>query len=114
MYSKKLRLPLDNRNFTPARITSSHCFYVNSKISSGDHNRYAIIIPAKIIKKSSDRHFFKRIIADHLRQWPNMERDFVLVATAQMKNSSKKEMTDELDSVLEKIRIKTGEQTTAK
>ncbi|MDP2668874.1 MAG: ribonuclease P protein component [bacterium] len=103
MYSKKFRLPLDKTRFRGE--TSANIPGLTLKVKNGaEHNRFAIIISSSAVKKSSRRHFWKRIIADTLRDLPNIKKDILVIASKNIENSQPSVLKKDLRSAALKFK----------
>lgn len=103
MYSKKYRLPIGQDMKAAKKIFSSPYFLVKSKDNDCGHNRFGIIISSAAVKKSTERHFWKRRIADYLRKLPNLKKDFLVIVTPEVQKILPETLNNELNKFLEKI-----------
>ncbi len=97
MYSKKFRLPVKEVQKKAKKVFSSPYFLIKTAENKTDHNRFGIIISTSSVQKSVDRHFWKRRIADYLRQTPNFKKDFLFIVSPGIKKSSPEKVKNELD-----------------
>ncbi len=103
MYSKKFRLPIAKTKFAWQKTFSSPYFLIKTKENHKEHNRLAIIIANRAIKKSTRRHFWKRAIADELQAWPNLQKDILIIVSPKIEATSKKVMKEEFDKLLKQL-----------
>ena len=66
-------------------------------------NRFAIIIPGRVVPKSARRHFFKRIFTNSVAMWPDMGRDFIFIGSAQLGKFSREDVKREIGRALQTI-----------
>lgn len=59
-------------------------------------NRFAVIIPASVVKKAVNRHYWKRRILEKARLWKNKGLDAIIF----VKNSPEKKEKEEILSAL--------------
>jgi ribonuclease P protein component len=100
MFPKKLRLPIAENRTGFARFYSSPYFLLKSRGNKEGHNRFAVVIPAGSVKKSTHRHFWKRRITEYFKQWPNFEKDFLVIASPKMETADKENVGYEFDKAL--------------
>ena len=85
------------------KIFSSPHFLIKVRDNNCGHNRFGIIISSGVLKKSTERHFWKRRIADYLRKLPNLKKDFLLIVMPEIKKASSEILKNEFNKFLEKI-----------
>ncbi len=98
MLSKKNRL-----SPTEFRGQKAHSFFISKfKVTFVKKNdkigRFAVVIPASMVKKAVDRHYWKRQITKEAETWKNKGIDAIIF----VKNSLDKKEKDEILSALSK------------
>ncbi len=63
---------------TPPRFTCAW-FDLWSRPNSTTHNRYAVIVPSKILTHAVDRTYWRRRIYAALQSWPNRQKDKLIL-----------------------------------
>lgn len=104
MLSKKNRLP-------PAEFKGqkAHSFFISKlKVqfvkNSQETSRFAVIIPASVVKKAVDRHYWKRQIFETLKAWQNKGIDAIIFVKTEPKKKEKAELLSALSSEINKIK----------
>lgn len=100
MLPKRFRLPLTNQKGELKKIYSSPYFLLKSKDNNEGSNRFAVIIPASAVKKSTRRHFWKRRMIEYLKLWPNLQKDFLVIVSSKIEKIDKKILRNELDKAV--------------
>ncbi|MDO8536835.1 MAG: ribonuclease P protein component [bacterium] len=103
MFPKKLRLPLTKEKGKWTKIFTSPYFLLKARDANAGYNRFAVIIAAGSIKKSTDRHFWKRQFAAELRLWPNFKKDFLIIVLPKIGATNKKNIRNELNKILQQL-----------
>ena len=96
MYSRKFRAPVKETQKKAKKVFSSPYFFVKAATNAVGHNRFGIIISTAVLKKSVDRHFWKRKIASGLSELPNFKKDFLLIVSPGIKRAAFKEVEEEI------------------
>ncbi len=106
MLTKKLRLPIEQTRRELKKAYSSPYFLLKSSTNLLGHNRFGVIISVSSVKKSTRRHFWKRQILAAVERWPNMGKDFLIIASHKLENADKKVLRAELDRAFETLNPK--------
>jgi len=77
-------------------VVSSPHFVVRVTHNELGHNRFGVIISAKVNSKSTQRHRLKRFILAEVKSWPSWSRDLILVVLGQLVDLSGREIANEL------------------
>ncbi|MBI4087663.1 MAG: ribonuclease P protein component [Candidatus Liptonbacteria bacterium] len=80
-------------------------FLLKTSSSESGHNRFGIIVSNAAVKKSVRRHLWKRRFAHHIRLWPNIRKDILVIVSPNIENVSTKDLKKELDKMLQKLLI---------
>ena len=102
MFAKKNRLPIEEKNQLQ-KICSSSCFVVKATDNNLSRNRFGIIISNSAVKKSTRRHFWKRVISENLSKWPNLKKDFLFIVSSKIEGFKKEQLKKEINRILENI-----------
>lgn len=100
MFSKKNRLPIAGNRTDFRKVYAAPYFLLKLKGNNKECNRFAIIISAKTIKKSTRRHYWRRRMAENLKSWPNFRKDFLVIVSPKTENADKKIIKDEFGKML--------------
>lgn len=65
--------------------------------------RFAVIIPAAVVKKAVDRHYWKRQIVEALRPWQNKGIDAIILVKIKPEKTEKEEILTALAKEINKI-----------
>ena len=103
VYSKKFRFPLSRENFKSEKSFSAPGFFLKTKSNKEDNNRFAVIISSRAVKKSNRRHFWKRVIADALKELPNMRKDFLAIVSKNIEDHTKNSVREEIKKAARQI-----------
>jgi len=103
MLAKKFRLPFWEfyQKFDETFTTSY--FTIKIKKNRLGYNRFGIILPTKVEKKSSSRHYLKRRLSCFLRNLPNFSRDFLIIALPSLKKISQEKNKEEINLAINEI-----------
>lgn len=104
MYPRKLRAPVEKLRGRAKKIFSSEYFLLKTASNGLRHNRFSIIIPASSVRSSAKRHFWKRRIADYLKNWPNFKKDFLFIISPKIETISVYKLEEEIARALEAAR----------
>lgn len=91
-----------------SKTFSSAYFSLKSRGNAEKNNRFAIIIPNKIIPKSTRRHLFKRFFANRLKMWPDMAKDCIIVVSPRIGAAARETIASEIDAALKILQKKNG------
>jgi len=86
------------------KIFSSPYFLIKASENNCNHNRFGIIISSASVKKSTQRHFWKRRIADETKKWQNFGKDFLIIVSPKINGASANEARAALQLAEEKIK----------
>ncbi|MFA6354601.1 MAG: ribonuclease P protein component [Candidatus Paceibacterota bacterium] len=105
MLARKFRLPIPEFKSQKSKLVRLPPYFsTRSRGNSIGHNRFAIVISAKLIAKSTERHYFKRRVIENLKKWPNLNSDFLFIVVAPIKNLKKFNFKTELSAILAEIK----------
>lgn len=103
MLKKKNRLP-------PAEFKGqkAHSFFISKfKVQfvkkTEKLGRFAVIIPAAVVKKAVDRHYWKRQIIEALRPWQTKGIDAIILVKTRPEKAEKEEILSALAKEIDKI-----------
>ncbi len=99
MLSKEFRLPFAGNTKGLKNLYSSPWFLLKSKKNSVGHNRFGVIISASAVRKSTQRHFWKRQILESFRHWPNLQKDFLVIVSPRTENAKSEIVKNELAGI---------------
>ncbi|GEM_PF-1872266 len=104
MISKKARLPKQKFFARPLNQTRSEYFSLKNFRNELGHNRFGLIISARVDKRSSLRHFWRRLILEYVKGQPDAHQDFLITASPRLRELSADQIRAELEKVFRKIR----------
>ncbi len=107
MYARKFKLPLGNFRPRLKKIFSSRSFFVKSGSNEAGHNRFAIVISSKFVKKATRRNFWKRAVAEEVRKWPNFQKDFLFIVLRPIEEIEPRELKKEINDFLKECMVMT-------
>lgn len=81
------------------KIFISPYFIVKSAENKEKNNRFGIIVSAKAEKKAARRHFIKRQISEKLKNWPNLQKDFIFMISPRVAQLTKKQIHTEFQKI---------------
>lgn len=114
MLAKRYKISLDrdfNRIFKEGKSSYSKFFGIKFTPKDKSYSRFSVILSKKVEKNAIRRHYFKRRIFNLLRVFvPDLDFPFdcVIICLPTIKSLSWKEVKDDLDKNLNKLRSKTG------
>ena len=103
MLNKKNRLPPQELKGQKAHsffIAKFKVVFVKKKDETG---RFSVIIPASVVKKAVDRHYWKRQIIEAAKEWKNKGIDAIIFVKNSPDRKEKKELLSALSSEINKI-----------
>lgn len=105
MLARKFRLPVPEFKSQKSKLVRLPP-YLSARLKRNDigYNRFAVVISAKLIAKSTERHYFKRRFIENLKKWPNLSSDFLFIVVAPMNNLKKFNFKKELSAILVEIK----------
>lgn len=103
MLPKKLRLNTKDVSHRCWKKIISPYFTLKESDSNSDGNRYAVIVSKKAAKKATRRNFWRRYFSNYFQSWPNMRRDFLVIASPNLTGADKKDVKMELDKILDHL-----------
>jgi len=106
MYSKKFRFPIGKEPVRWSKTFGTPFFSLKIAGNTKAHNRFAVIISNHAVKKSTDRHFWKRQIADEFMLWPNLGKDFLVIVSSKIGSANKTAVKNELAKILQQLIVK--------
>ncbi len=104
MLAKKFRLPAENFFAKPIKRFVAEYFLVKVFKNKLGYNRFGVIINNRVDKRSTRRHFLKRLILSRARQQPNSSRDFLIIASPRAGKLSRVEIKKEIKKIFENIK----------
>ena len=93
------------KRFISKRTFSTPYFFLKTAPNAVHRNRFGVIISNAAVKKSTQRHFWKRRFAAILYLWPNFNVDFLFIISPKIGNLQPRELKKELDKILHKFLI---------
>jgi ribonuclease P protein component len=103
MIARKFRLPrqkFSERSFD--RINSDY-FLVKVFENELGHNRFGVVIGAKVDKRSSRRNFWRRTILHYAKRQVNFGKDLIIIVSPRICELSKNKVEQELEKIFKKI-----------
>lgn len=102
---------LDKKNrLSPAEFKGqkAHSFFISKfKVQfvkkTEKLGRFAVIIPAAVVKKAVDRHYWKRRIMEVLKPWKNKGIDAIILVKTKPEKEEKKDILSALSKEIDKI-----------
>lgn len=102
MFSKSQRLPLPVRGGAPWKTIPTPYFLLRVFENRVGCNRFGIIISNAAVKRSSKRHFWKRRIAEFLKDWPNLNKDVLVIISPRIEEITLATLKLEFQKILQK------------
>jgi ribonuclease P protein component len=109
MLPKKLRLDTKDISHRYWKKIISPYFTLKESDNNLDNNRYAVIVSKKAAKKATRRNFWRRYFSNYFQSWPNMCRDFLIIASPNLTGADKKNVKMELDKILNRSEKNSGD-----
>jgi len=106
MLARKFRLPLGGLSIKNKKISTSPYFSIRAEGNRFGYNRFAVIISNKVSKKSSKRHYLKRLLVGLLGGWPDLSTDFLLIVSPGILDVDAETIKKEMDRILSRLKIK--------
>ncbi|MBI4085746.1 MAG: ribonuclease P protein component [Candidatus Liptonbacteria bacterium] len=103
MTTKKLRLPPQRFSERPAGRVSSGYFLIKVFKNNLTHNRFGVVIGAKVDKRSSKRNFWRRAILNCAGQYAGSGKDLLIIVSPRIRELSKSSAEQEFGKLLQKI-----------
>ncbi len=96
MIPKKNRLPVqETRGRRSEKVIQKDLLTVRV-YPGGNTNRFGVVVSLGVDKRSVRRHFWKRKILDVVAHWPNMKKDFVIIAMPRLKGAQERDVFEAL------------------
>jgi len=89
MISRRLRVPTGEFH-KQKRLLSTPEMAIKYGPNTVSHNRFAVIVSAKVDKRSSQRNNLRRTIYEGVIEWPNRKADFVIIVLPGIKKRTEK------------------------
>jgi len=102
MIAKKFRLPRQIFSERPAGRVNTDYFLIKVFKNNLTHNRFGVVISAKVDKRSSKRNFWRRAILNYARRQTGFGKDFLVVVSPRIRELSKSEVEQEVEKILKK------------
>ncbi|OGZ01404.1 MAG: hypothetical protein A3A43_01270 [Candidatus Liptonbacteria bacterium RIFCSPLOWO2_01_FULL_56_20] len=103
MFSKKLRLSIKNTPRRPEEILNAPHITLKTSRNQVNHNRFGVIVSAKVEPKAVLRHRLKRRLAAILSGWPSLGADLLFILRTQEKNLPRATLKKETDALLRRL-----------
>ena len=103
MISKKLRLPRQRFSERPTSRIGSDYFLLKVFKNELGHNRFGVVISAKVDKRSSRRNFWRRVILDYAKQQTDFGKDLVIIVSPRIRKLTKSMAEQELGEIFKKV-----------
>ncbi len=99
MISRKLRLPRQRFYERPISRVGSDYFLVKIFKNELRHNRFGVVISAKVDKRSSRRNFWRRVILNYARRQIGFGKDLLIIVSPRIRELSKSAAEQELEKI---------------
>jgi len=99
---KKFRFSVADFPKRAPTVFSCNSFIVKFQDNGLSYNRFAVLISNHSEKSAVRRHFWKRRFFDELKSWPDLGKDFLVIASPKIKNLTPDNLKIEIQKALEK------------
>ncbi|MEK7546946.1 MAG: ribonuclease P protein component [Patescibacteria group bacterium] len=104
MTPKKLRAPNSLFSKKPSIGLFSEYFQTRVFQNNLGYNRFGVAVGLKVDKRSTRRHFWKRLILKNALLQKNFSSDFIITAKPALGTISKKQAESEIAGVFKKLK----------
>ena len=94
-------MPVGEFPVRPLRQARSEYFSLKVSKNKFGHNRFAVVIGARVEKRSVRRHFWKRRILDWAKREPDAGADLLITVAPPLNKLSKEDAAKEFKKVFE-------------
>ena len=99
MLPQKNRLPPEEFKTRSRKTLSTPYFLVKFAPNREGRNRFGFIISASAVKKSVDRHYWKRRLSEHVQKWRNTGCDFLIIVSSRIRDAEEQDVREEIEKV---------------
>ncbi len=103
MLSKKNRLPPEEFKVRDRKTLSTPYFLVKFASNRAGHNRFGFIISTGAVKRSVDRHHWKRRLSEYVEKWRSVGYDFLIIVSPRIQGAEERSVKNETEKVFDAV-----------
>lgn len=101
MLPQKNRLPSEEFKTRSRKTLSTPYFLAKFSTNHEGNNRFGFIISTSAIKKSVDRHYWKRRLSEYVQKWRNISCDFLIIVSPRIRDADEQSVKREAEKIFD-------------